>query len=220
MAPGGTVTPSPGLAQFVVRTLAGADAVVEGAISGGAGFADAGWLEEPLQAARLAQNQSACPLRVFLSGDGSVEPRWLKGDASAPRVVYSARTLPADEVAAVEGLAEVRVHAGERLQPEEVLRSLSEEFGVCSLVVDGGGGFFLALLKAGCVDELCVAVEPRIFGNKGGETLSGVPGDFLPASVQASLVKMEAVAGECFTWWRLKHGRELAEKIDAFHLMT
>lgn len=219
-APGGSLPLSPAMAQFVVQILAGADAVVEGAISGGAAFMDAGWLEEPLRAARLARNQSACPLRVFLSGHGSFEPRWMKGEASARRVVCSAKKLPAHVLAALEGVAEVRVGAGEGIQPEEVLRSLSEESGVRSLVVDGGGGFFLSLLQAGCVDELCLALEPRLFGNKGGETLTGVPGDFLPASVKASLVKMEEVAGECFTRWKLRHQRELAEKIDAFHLMT
>ena len=218
--PGNSVRPSPAMAQFVVRTLAGVDAVVEGASSGGAGFMDAAWLEEPLRAARLARNQSACPLRVFLSGHGSFEPRWMKGEASTRRVVYSYKTFPAHMLAALEGVAEVRICAGEGIQREEVLRSLSEESGVRSLVVDGGGGFFLSLLQEGCVDELCLALEPRIFGNRGGETLTGVTGDFLPASVKASLVKMEEVAGECFTWWKLRHERELAEKIDAFHLMT
>jgi riboflavin biosynthesis pyrimidine reductase len=219
-AVGSLSTPSPALVQGVVRILAGVDAVLESALPEGVGLMNAAWLDEPMRASRLAQGQSARPLSVLVGGNGSVEPRWLKGEASAPRAVYATKLGSADASKPFASLVAERRGAGDPIRPEEVLRSLAEEFGVSRLVVVGGGDLFRRLLEAGCVDELCLVLEPQIFGNNGGGTLTGKPGDYLTASVKASLLRTQELEGECFTWWKLRYGREFAEKVDALKSMA
>jgi len=201
--------------------LAGVDAVLESALPEGVGLMDAAWLDEPMRASRLAQGQSARPLSVLVGGNGSVEPRWLEEDASAPRVVYAPEWGAADASKPFADLVAERSGAADPILPEGVLRSLAEEFAVRRLVVVvGGGDLFRRLLEAGCVDELCLVLEPQIIGNNGAGTLTGAPGDYLTASVKASLLRTQEVAGECFTWWKLRYGREFAEKVDALKSMA
>jgi diaminohydroxyphosphoribosylaminopyrimidine deaminase/5-amino-6-(5-phosphoribosylamino)uracil reductase len=46
----------------------------------------------------------------------------------------------------------------------EVVKSLSENLQISSLMVEGGGGIYSSFLKSGLVDELQVFIAPKIFG--------------------------------------------------------
>ena len=72
---------------------------------------------------------------------------------------------------------------------------------------------FRGLLEAGLADELCLCVRPRIDGRRGGATLSGVGGEFFPASVACRLVKMEVAGDECFLRYRVVEGTRAKRKV-------
>ena len=68
----------------------------------------------------------------------------------------------------------------------------------------GGPRLFRALLDARLVDDLRLLVRPRIDGRRGAATLSGVPGEFFPASIHLRLLKMEVRGGECLLHYRVR----------------
>ena len=50
------------------------------------------------------------------------------------------------------------------------------------IVCEGGAQVFRALLTANLIDELHLTFTPRIFGGQKAPTLTGLAGEFLPAS--------------------------------------
>lgn len=152
---------------------------------------------------RLFQDTEDAGLRVFVSEDGSVAP-WvgLGTCAGWGRLAV----VDSTQARAGEGRAQVslRLGAGEGFEPLEMLKALGVDYGVRRVLCVGGGELLGILLRAACMDEIWLTFRPQIFGNKVGETLSGVAGGFFPASVEASLLEMEQLGGECFTRWRLK----------------
>jgi 5-amino-6-(5-phosphoribosylamino)uracil reductase len=72
------------------------------------------------------------------------------------------------------------------------------------LVCEGGAQVFRSLAAADLVDEVHVTLCPRIFGGIAAPTLTGVAGEFLPASISLALAKMEVVDGECFLRYRVQ----------------
>ena len=96
-----------------------------------------------------------------------------------------------------------------------MLASLRQEFEVKRVVFEGGGALFASFLRALCVDELCLTLCPVIFGGREGVTLSGTLGEWLPKSVEGSLLSMEVLDGECFTRWRLNYRNKIAETVDS-----
>ncbi len=170
-------------------------------------------------------------LRVFVSEDGSVAP-WVGLQETGvgwgrPTVVYSTQAMAGGVRKELQKQASVWLGGGEGFEPLEMLEALGVEYGVRRLVCVGGGALFGILLRAGCMDEIWLTFRPQIFGNKAGETLSGKAGEtqggkagetqggkrgesldalaggFFSASVEASLLEMEQVGGECFTRWKL-----------------
>jgi riboflavin-specific deaminase-like protein len=166
-----------------------------------------GMPDEELRRIRLERGQREYPLRVVVSGSGHVDPQGkvFTGGEGAPVVVYTTSRMATGVRAALAGVAELRVWEAEdaRLDLGRVLMSLREEFGVRSVVCEGGGELLAGLLRAGCVDELCTTLCPLIFGGKRGISLSGGPGDWLGTSVRLRLDKMETIGAELFVKWRV-----------------
>ena len=98
-----------------------------------------------------------------------------------------------------------------RTQLLDAIRRLRGGF-LRRVICFGGAGLFRELLEAGLMDELCLCVRPRIDGRRGTATLSGVGGDFFPASVACRLTKMEVAGDDCFLRYRVRQGAETAHK--------
>ena len=62
---------------------------------------------------------------------------------------------------------------------------------------------FRRLFDEGLVDEIHLTVRPTIDGRRGAATLSGVPGEFFPASIRCRLLKMEVRGRECLLHYRV-----------------
>lgn len=154
---------------------------------------------EELRAAREARGQNAYPLRVLLTNSGRIDPALpVFQKRFSPLVIFSTKKMPRTVQAALSGVAELRLAAAERVDLRELMQVLRTEHHVRRLHCEGGGEVFRSLLAEDLVDEIYLTACPRIFGGAKTITLTGRPGAFLPASVNAELKEMSVEGDECF----------------------
>ncbi len=87
----------------------------------------------------------------------------------------------------------------------EALGRLRAEWGVRSILCEGGPTLNAELLRAGLVDELFLSSAPKLAG--GADALTIVAGEALPEPVELELVWVLQGHGELFQRWRVR-GRE------------
>lgn len=188
----------------LLRIRAEGDAVLASAATVASDRMTMGLSDPDLRASRVARGQSEVPLRVVVSGSGMISERLrLFSEGEAPVVVYTTRRMPVKTRNQLRGRATVKVGEGDQVDLRRMLQSLASEFGVRSVVFEGGGTLFHAFLKEGLVSELCLTLCPRVFGGAQGISLSGMPSAWLPRSTRCQLISFEVIGGECFTRWNL-----------------
>jgi riboflavin-specific deaminase-like protein len=79
---------------------------------------------------------------------------------------------------------------------------LREDYGVRSVVCEGGPTLNSHLLGAGLVDELFLSLHPLLAG--GGEALTIVAGRTLVAPPELELVSLSEADSDLFTRWRIR----------------
>jgi len=121
----------------------------------------------------------------------------------SPIVIYTTNYMSESKRDELNRAAVVKVVKAPRVDLRVMLNSLVCDFGVRTVVCEGGGNLLAGLLREGCVDELCLTFCPYVFGGNLGVTLTGVVGDWLSSSVEVRLIDFESIEGECFTRWRL-----------------
>ena len=82
-----------------------------------------------------------------------------------------------------------------------LLARLREEYGVRSVLCEGGPTLNSFLLAAGLVDELFLSVSPKISGGTGAPTI--VEGRPLMQPLDASLIWLYEAEGDLFSRWRI-----------------
>ena len=82
-----------------------------------------------------------------------------------------------------------------------VLARLREDYGVRSVLCEGGPTLNSHLLAAGLVDELFLSLSPQITGGTGAPTI--VEGKPLMQPREASLVWLYEASGDLFGRWRI-----------------
>lgn len=158
-----------------------------------------------LRARRESEGRPGEPLRVIITNRGQLDPGGkVFREGGAPRVVFSTGRMPEKTRARLAPLADVWLFASEAVDLAAALRILREEYRVRTLVCEGGPTLFRSLLEISAVDELHLTWAGLIFGGAKAPTLTGLPGNFLPRTVQARLVTMEPGEGECYLTYRLK----------------
>ena len=83
------------------------------------------------------------------------------------------------------------------------VRGLRAQATVTRVVCLGGPVLFRRLFDENLVAEICLLVRPTIDGRRGAATLSGVAGDFFPASIRCRLLKMEPRGDGCLLHYRV-----------------
>jgi riboflavin biosynthesis pyrimidine reductase len=81
---------------------------------------------------------------------------------------------------------------------------LRKEYGVKSLVCEGGGALLRSLATEDLLDEIHLTLAPVLFGGAAAPTLTGLPGDFLPKPIEFRLAKMEPLGDECLLHFKRK----------------
>jgi len=154
-------------------------------------------VRDPRQIAeRVSAGRPAQPLKVGVvsevttAGLGAIDlaGAFLHEGGGRVLVCTSARTSRA-AIAALEAEgAVVFVAGGDRVDLAASLRAMAE-LGVARLMVEGGGTLVAALLEAGLVDELQLAVAPLVFGGATAPTPVGGDGWSRPSAIDLHLLE-------------------------------
>ena len=142
-----------------------------------------------------------CPLRVVVSGSGSLDP-----DAAifqrhfSPILVLASGRATKPRLAALRRVAdEVRVFGRGDLDFAAALRWLHRQHGVRRLLCEGGGELNDALFRAGLVDELHLTICPLVFGGRSAPTIAdGLGFARLADAFPLELVSQRRVGDELF----------------------
>jgi len=155
--------------------------------------------------ARLRRGLSGSPLRVVVSGTGSISPSaaiW--GDRASPVVVLTGAQVDPAKLARLRALADhVWSSPGDEVDFAAAFGRLRSRFGVGRLVCEGGGGLNEALFRAGVVDEVHLTLCPFVFGGRSAPTIAeGVGFPRLADAARFSLVSSKRRGDEMFLVYR------------------
>lgn len=197
---------SPDDKRHLLAIRAKCDAVLVGARTLAADTMTLGLPDETLQAARRRKGRPALPLRVVVSSSGRLDPGLrLFQKPGAPIVIFSTTAMPARNRPALAQKADLFLHESRAVNLPLALATLRGEYGIRTLVCEGGGTLFRSFLAADLVDELHLTICPRIFGGSRAPTLTGLAAAFLPEEKHLRLLEMRPLGGECFTRWQIIH---------------
>jgi len=161
-----------------------------------------------LQELRIKRGQSRSPFRVIVSNKGRIDDRLkiFQSDIS-PIIIFSTRRMPPKNQEALRKRAILHITGADLVNIAAMVETLRHQYKVRTLACEGGPTLFRALLEQGFIDQLNLTIAPYMFGGAKAPTLTGLSKEFLPASVQCSLIDMRTVGGECFLTYRIKHPR-------------
>ncbi|HWC86521.1 MAG TPA: dihydrofolate reductase family protein [Solirubrobacteraceae bacterium] len=147
---------------------------------------------------RLDRGLSATPLLCTIARSGALPADIpLLADPESSVVVYAGAPV---EIQAQPQVEVVHVDPAE-LTPVTVLRHLRSEFGVRSVLCEGGPTLFGALVHASVVDELFLTVAPKLTGGGMGPTVT--EGPELDRAADLALEWVLERAGSLFLRYRL-----------------
>jgi riboflavin-specific deaminase-like protein len=123
---------------------------------------------------RLRNGLAEYPLRVLVSGSGSVDPgSKIFQKRFSPIVVLTTSAAPPARLARLRELGvEVNLFGVRTLDLRSALRWLGEERKVKRLLCEGGGELNDALFRAGLVDEIHLTICPKVFGGRAAPTIA------------------------------------------------
>lgn len=168
-----------------------------------------------LRRERQARGQTPEPLRVIVTNSGRLDPEakvFQKGGAA--RVIFSTLHMPSSRRAALAPLADLWLFDSSPLPLSAALGILGADYGVRTLICEGGPTLFRSLLEIGAVDELRLTWAGVIFGGANAPTLTGLPGAFLPHTVRATLREAESGENEIFLTYTLRRSARAAPHQD------
>lgn len=147
----------------------------------------------------LVRGAATQPLRCVVSG---------RGDFNPGHPIFS---TPGGEIhLLVTGDSAGETPSGAILHRESLdafLTTLARDYGVKRLHCEGGGSLIRALADLDALDEFHLTwAGHTLFGGKSATTPTGVPGAFLPASLEFELTHFAPTGDECFLSYRRKRG--------------
>jgi riboflavin-specific deaminase-like protein len=144
------------------------------------------------------------PLRVIVSNRGAIDPGWKVFHTTGSQlIVFSTLKMPQKLHTAIAKRADLWIFNAPQVDLAAMLRILQSQYRVRTLVCEGGPRLFRALLEIGAIDELRLTWAPLIFGGARAPTLTGVPCQFLQATIRCRLKKIEVDVDECFLTYAL-----------------
>lgn len=185
-----------------IRSLA--DALLAGAHTVATDRMSMGISASDLREWRRSMGLPPEPLRVIVSNRGTIDPGWkVFQTTGAQLIVFSTLKMPQKLHTPIAQRADLWIFNTPQVDLAAMLRILRSQYRVRTVVCEGGPRLFRALLEIGAVDELRLTWAPLIFGGARAPTLTGVPSQFLPATIRCRLKKMEVDADECFLTYAL-----------------
>jgi len=147
---------------------------------------------EALRAERIARGLAPNPIKVGVVTKAEIKSHSKFLQAGPARIViFTTHQTSKDQLAALRSQGvEVFVHAGERVDLEQMLQTL-KELGINRLMVEGGATLNFELLRLGLVDEVLAYMAPMIFGGASAPTMAAGSGFERSAALPLKLVHVE-----------------------------
>lgn len=123
---------------------------------------------------RLEHGLAGDPLRVVVSGSGSIDPRAeIFNKHFSPVIVLTTSRASGMKLRKLRAVAdEVKICGDHEIDFAAALRWLRAKWNVKRLLCEGGGELNDALFRADLVDELHLTICPKIFGGRDGPTIA------------------------------------------------
>ena len=157
---------------------------------------------EKFRKRRLQNGRAEFPLRLIVSGSGSINPaaKIFQTDFS-PIIVLTTKRATKKKLKILNELAdEVKICGETEINFPAALRWLRAKWGVKRLLCEGGGELNDALFRADLVDEINLTLCPKIFGGRTAPTIADGQGlKKLALTRQFRFESVRAFKGELFT---------------------
>jgi 2,5-diamino-6-(ribosylamino)-4(3H)-pyrimidinone 5'-phosphate reductase len=161
-------------------------------------------VDESLARRRRDHGLEEQPLSIILTESGNIptDRKIFRTSGKSDIVILAGSQTSQQRLATLSEMATVRtITATYTPEPEEILETLAEEFGVRRLLLEGGPSVNHSFLEARLVDELFLTLAPKILGGGPNSLVEGEP---LPQLVTApSLVSVYLYDSEVFLRYQL-----------------
>jgi riboflavin-specific deaminase-like protein len=151
---------------------------------------------------RVKRGLNKFPLRVIVSGSGSINPaaKIFRKQFSPIVILTTTRVSKANLKKLQAAADEVKICGETEIDISAALRWLRKKWNVRRLLCEGGGELHNALIRAGLPDELHLTVCPKVFGGRNAPTIAGGGGFFcLAEAAEFKLRSARRIGSELFT---------------------
>jgi riboflavin-specific deaminase-like protein len=185
--------------EHMMELRATADAIICGAATVDVTETVLGTGGEKFRKRRLKNGLSEFPLRIVVSGSGSID-----ADAPifknhfSPVIVLTTKRISKSKLKQLQVVAdEVKIFGEGEIDFFAAFARLRKKWNVQRLLCEGGGKLHGGLIHAGLVDELHLTVCTKIFGGRNAPTIADGKGFLTLADAeQFTLKSMNRVGGE------------------------
>lgn len=188
--------------EHLYELRATADAIICGARTLEISQAVLGNGGEKFRRQRLKNGLAGFPLRVIVSGSGSVDPSArIFEKRFSPIIVLTTGRVSKTALQKLRTRAdEVKIFGKHGLNFHAALHWLRAKWKVKRLLCEGGGELNDALFRAALVDEIHLTICPKIFGGRDAPTIAeGLGVRKLKSAPHFDLVSNQLVKDELFT---------------------
>ena len=146
---------------------------------------------EKFRKLRLKNGLAEFPLRVIVSGSGSINPAAeIFKKKFSPIVILTTARISKTNLKRLRTVAdEVKICGKTEINFPAALRWLREQWNVDRLLCEGGGELHGALIRADLLDELHLTICPKIFGGRNAPTIADGKGFFQLADAAQFILK-------------------------------
>jgi riboflavin-specific deaminase-like protein len=129
---------------------------------------------EKFRRLRLKRGLAESPLRVVVSGSGSINPAAkIFKKRFSPIIVLTTEQISKTNLKNLQAVAdEVKICGNAEINFPAALRWLREKWNVRHLLCEGGGELHGTLIRLGLLDELHLTICPKIFGGQNAPTIA------------------------------------------------
>jgi riboflavin-specific deaminase-like protein len=157
---------------------------------------------EKFRRRRLKNGRTAFPLRVIVSGSGSIDPaaKIFEKRFSPVIVLTTSRITKANLKNLSARADEVKILGEREINFRAALRWLRTKWNVRRLLCEGGGELNDALFRADLVDEIHLTLCPKIFGGRDAPSIAdGTGNSALKNATRFEITSKKLVKDELFT---------------------